>query len=158
MRRSKKVASAVLLRQRIAELNLTKKAFAEATGLTPEYISRILNQKVPFPHLPETIERLAKFCQLDPLQFEEYRQHYNRLPPVTLRLWSRMRDLGMTRRDLFFKLQGRLSRPYIYEILRGDLPFPTNPELAEAIAEAVGMKVDELVNPETQAAPAEVTG
>ena len=28
----------------------------------------------------------------------------------------------------------------------------------QAIAEAVGMKVDELVNPETQAAPAEVTG
>ena len=147
MKRTKKLASAVLLRQRIAELNLTKKAFAEATGLTPEYISRILNQKVPFPHLPETIERLAKFCDLEPLQFEEYRTHYNRLPPATLRLWNQMRETGMTRRDLFFKLQGRLSRPYIYEILRGDLPFPTNAALAEDIAKAVGLTLVDLVQP-----------
>ena len=64
----------------------------------------------------------------------EYRQLLNALPPSTRKLWGRLHQLGLSRAD--FADHVDLSRTYLYEILRGDVPFPKNPDVIEKIANA----------------------
>ncbi|MNX95837.1 hypothetical protein D3C86_1281320 [compost metagenome] len=51
-----------------------------------------------------------------------------------------MRELRLTREDLYRKIEGRISRPYFYGILRGDHPFPTNRAFIQLFSTALGMQ------------------
>jgi hypothetical protein len=84
---------------------------------------------VKFPKVRETLEKFAEVCHLNPTDFVEYRQLLNNLPTSTRKLWGRLHQLGLSRAEFADKVD--LSRTYLYEILRGDVPFPKNPDVIE---------------------------
>lgn len=127
--------SIALLREGLARMGVSRRAFVEATGLSYEYVSRIFNNKVRFPSVRETLERFAEVAGLDPMDFIEYQELVSHLPPSTRMLWARMAELGLGRQGFAAKVS--LSRTYLYEILRGDVPFPRNPEVIEKMAVAL---------------------
>lgn len=112
--------------ERLDEMNMSKTEFARQLAVSPDYVYRILKGRVPFPHVRETMERMAEILDLDPHVFAEYREMEQVLSASTRLVWQRMKELGMTREDLFQAMGGRISRPYFNSILRGDQPFPSN--------------------------------
>lgn len=128
-------SSIALLREGLARQGVGRRDFVAATGLSYEYVSRIFNNKVRFPSVRETLERFAEVAGLDPMAFVEYQALVSHLPASTRLLWSRLTELGLGRQA--FAARVSLSRTYLYEILRGDVPFPRNPEVIEKIAQAV---------------------
>lgn len=128
-------ASIATLREGLARQGVGRRDFVAATGLSYEYVSRIFNNKVRFPSVRETLERFAEVAGLDPMAFVEYQALVSHLPASTRLLWSRLTEMGLGRQAFAAKVS--LSRTYLYEILRGDVPFPRNPEVIEKIAQAV---------------------
>lgn len=119
-------ASVQVILEQLESQKLSKTEFARLLGVSPDYVYRILKGRVPFPYVRETIERISEICGLDPHVFSEYREMEQRLSPSTRLVWQRMKELGMSREDLFQALGERISRPYFNSILRGDQPFPHN--------------------------------
>ena len=126
-----------ILKSSLQIAGVSRKQFVQATGLSYEYVSRIFNSKVKFPTVRETLESFAEVAGIDPLMFEEYRQLVSILPDSTRKLWARMQEMGIGRQDFAGRVD--ISRTYMYEILRGDVPFPRNPEVIEKIAAALDM-------------------
>jgi transcriptional regulator with XRE-family HTH domain len=124
-----------ILKRSLEIAGVSRKQFVQATGLSYEYVSRIFNAKVKFPTVRETLEKFAEVAEIDPMMFPEYQQLVAVLPESTRRLWNRMQELGFTRQEFASKVD--ISRTYMYEILRGDVPFPRNPEVIEKIAYAL---------------------
>lgn len=124
-----------LLKRSLDGAGINRKTFVKETGLSYEYVSRIFNSKVKFPTVRETLERFAEVANIDPMRFSEYQQLIDALPESTRKLWNRMQELGISRQDFANKVA--ISRTYMYEILRGDVPFPRNPEVIEKIASAL---------------------
>ncbi len=124
-----------ILKRSLEIAGVSRKQFVQATGLSYEYVSRIFNSKVKFPTVRETLERFADVAQIDPMMFPEYQQLVAVLPESTRKLWDRMQELGYNRQEFATKVD--ISRTYMYEILRGDVPFPRNPEVIEKIAFAL---------------------
>jgi len=129
-----------IILKRLDELGLRKVEFARRLGVSPEYIYRILNGKVSFPGIRETLEKMAEILAIEPTRFPEYVRFQEGLSPSALKVWDRMRELKLTREDLFKKIEGRISRPYFYGILRGDHPFPTNRAFIQLFSTALGMQ------------------
>ncbi|HEY9722799.1 MAG TPA: helix-turn-helix transcriptional regulator [Oscillatoriaceae cyanobacterium] len=125
--------------ERLDELGISKTEFARQLGVSPDYVYRILKGRVPFPHVRETMERMAEICQLDPHVFAEYREMEQVLPASTRLVWQRMKEVNMTREDLFQAMGGRISRPYFNSILRGDQPFPSNRAYVQLFALALDL-------------------
>lgn len=149
-------SSAGLVRRRLAELSLSKTDLARMVGVSPDYIFRILNGRVPFPKVRETLEALAEALGLAPEAFAEYRLLLQAVPPSTALVWSRMKALGLDREGLFQALGGRLSRPYFNSILRGDQPFPSNRAFINLFALALELEPEAF--PEFQVRPQERRG
>ncbi|MBM3269212.1 MAG: helix-turn-helix transcriptional regulator [Candidatus Sericytochromatia bacterium] len=124
-----------ILKRSLEIAGVTRKQFVMSTGLSYEYVSRIFNAKVKFPTVRETLEKFAEVAEIDPMMFPEYQQLVAVLPESTRKLWNRMQELGYTRQEFASKVD--ISRTYMYEILRGDVPFPRNPEVIEKIAFAL---------------------
>lgn len=124
-----------ILKRSLEIAGVSRKQFVQATGLSYEYVSRIFNAKVKFPTVRETLEKFAEVAEIDPMMFPEYQQLVAVLPESTRKLWNRMQELGYTRQEFASKVD--ISRTYMYEILRGDVPFPRNPEVIEKIAHAL---------------------
>lgn len=124
-----------ILKRSLEIAGVSRKQFVQATGLSYEYVSRIFNSKVKFPTVRETLEKFAEVAEIDPMMFPEYQQLVAVLPESTRKLWNRMQELGYTRQEFANKVD--ISRTYMYEILRGDVPFPRNPEVIEKIAFAL---------------------
>jgi hypothetical protein len=82
---------------------------------------------------------VAAVCELDPYVFGEYRVVDEALTGSARLVWQRMRERGMTREALYQAMEGRISRPYFYSILRGDQPFPTNRAYIQLFALALGL-------------------
>ncbi len=121
-----------ILKRSLEVAGVNRKTFVKETGLSYEYVSRIFNNKVKFPTVRETLERFAEVARIDPMVFPEYQQLVSVLPESTRKLWNRLQELGLSRQE--FANQVDISRTYMYEILRGDVPFPRNPEVVEKIA------------------------
>lgn len=132
--------SVEIILKRLDELGLRKVEFARRLGVSPEYIYRILNGKVAFPGIRETLEKMSEILDLDPTLFPEYVRFQEGLSPSARLVWDRMRELRLTREDLYKKIEGRISRPYFYGILRGDHPFPINRAFIQLFATALGMQ------------------
>ncbi|MDB5095914.1 MAG: hypothetical protein JWM80_335 [Cyanobacteria bacterium RYN_339] len=126
-----------ILKKSLEVAGVNRRTFVNETGLSYEYVSRIFNSKVKFPAVRETLEKFAEVAQIDPMQFVEYQQLVSVLPESTRKLWAQLQRLGLSRQDFSNKVQ--ISRTYMYEILRGDVPFPRNPEVIEKIAAAAEM-------------------
>jgi transcriptional regulator with XRE-family HTH domain len=126
-----------ILKRSLEAAGVTRRTFVNETGLSYEYVSRIFNSKVKFPAVRETLERFAEVARIDPMVFVEYQQLVAVLPESTRKLWAQLQRLGLTRQD--FSSRVAISRTYMYEILRGDVPFPRNPEVIEKIATAAEM-------------------
>ncbi|MEB3198491.1 MAG: helix-turn-helix transcriptional regulator [Candidatus Sericytochromatia bacterium] len=126
-----------ILKRSLDAAGVNRRTFVNETGLSYEYVSRIFNSKVKFPAVRETLEKFAEVARIDPMLFVEYQQLVSVLPVSTRKLWERLQDLGLSRQE--FARQVPVSRTYMYEILRGDVPFPRNPEVIEKIATAAGM-------------------
>lgn len=118
---------------------MNKTEFARRLGVSQDYVYRILNGRIAFPHARETIERVAEICQLDPFAFAEYRALDEALSTSARLVWQRMRERSMTREDLFQAMGGRISRPYFNSILRGDQPFPSNRAYIQMFALALDL-------------------
>lgn len=127
--------SVEILKRSLEAAGVTRKLFVQETGLSYEYVSRIFNSKVKFPTVRETLERFAEVAQIDPMIFPEYQQLVSVLSESTRKVWNRMQVLGLSRQDFASRVD--VSRTYLYEILRGDVPFPRNPDVIEKIAEAL---------------------
>lgn len=123
-----------ILKRSLEAAGVSRRTFVNETGLSYEYVSRIFNSKVKFPAVRETLERFAEVARIDPMLFIEYQQLVSVLPDSTRRLWAELQRLGLSRQD--FSSRVSISRTYMYEILRGDVPFPRNPEVIEKIAAA----------------------
>ncbi|MEB3329828.1 MAG: helix-turn-helix transcriptional regulator [Candidatus Sericytochromatia bacterium] len=123
-----------ILKRSLEAAGVSRRTFVNETGLSYEYVSRIFNSKVKFPAVRETLERFAEVAKIDPMMFVEYQQLVAVLPDSTRKLWAQLQQLGLTRQD--FSSRVAISRTYMYEILRGDVPFPRNPEVIEKIATA----------------------
>lgn len=126
-----------ILKKSLEAAGVNRRTFVNETGLSYEYVSRIFNSKVKFPAVRETLEKFAEVARIDPMQFVEYQQLVSVLPDSTRKLWSQLQRLGLSRQDFSNRVQ--ISRTYMYEILRGDVPFPRNPEVIEKIATAADM-------------------
>jgi transcriptional regulator with XRE-family HTH domain len=126
-----------ILKRSLEAAGVSRRTFVNETGLSYEYVSRIFNSKVKFPAVRETLERFAEVAKIDPMMFVEYQQLVAVLPDSTRKLWAQLQRLGLTRQD--FSSRVAISRTYMYEILRGDVPFPRNPEVIEKIAAAAGL-------------------
>jgi len=124
-----------ILKRSLEQAGVNRKTFVKETGLSYEYVSRIFNSKVKFPTVRETLEKFADVGKIDPMIFPEYQQLVSVLPESTRKVWQRLQDLGISRQE--FANQVDISRTYMYEILRGDVPFPRNPEVIEKIASAL---------------------
>jgi len=124
-----------ILKRSLEKAGVNRKTFVQETGLSCEYVSRIFNSKVKFPTVRETLEKFAEVGKIDPMVFPEYQQLVSVLPESTRKVWQRLQDLGISRQE--FANQVDISRTYMYEILRGDVPFPRNPEVIEKIAAAL---------------------
>lgn len=129
-----KSPSIEILKKSLEKAGVTRRAFVNQTGLSYEYVSRIFNSKVKFPAVRETLEKFAEVAHIDPMLFIEYQQLVSVLPESTRKLWTQLQKLGLSRQDFSAKVS--ISRTYMYEILRGDVPFPRNPEVIEKIAAA----------------------
>ncbi|MNK68446.1 helix-turn-helix protein [compost metagenome] len=127
-----------ILKRSLELAGVNRKTFVKETGLSYEYVSRIFNAKVKFPTVRETLERFAEVAQIDPMVFPEYQVLVSSLPESTRKLWSRMQELGLSRQEFAGRVD--ISRTYMYEILRGDVPFPRNPEVIEKIAQALDLE------------------
>lgn len=127
-----------ILKRSLELAGVNRKTFVKETGLSYEYVSRIFNAKVKFPTVRETLERFAEVAQIDPMIFPEYQVLVSSLPESTRKLWSRMQELGLSRQEFAGRVD--ISRTYMYEILRGDVPFPRNPEVIEKISEALDLE------------------
>lgn len=127
-----------ILKRSLELAGVNRKTFVKETGLSYEYVSRIFNAKVKFPTVRETLERFAEVAQIDPMIFPEYQVLVSSLPESTRKLWSRMQELGLSRQEFAGRVD--ISRTYMYEILRGDVPFPRNPEVIEKIAQALDLE------------------
>ncbi|HEY9722679.1 MAG TPA: helix-turn-helix transcriptional regulator [Oscillatoriaceae cyanobacterium] len=123
-----------ILKRSLEKAGVNRRTFVQETGLSYEYVSRIFNSKVKFPAVRETLEKFAEVAQIDPMEFVEYQQLVSVLPESTRKLWAQLQKLGLSRQDFSNRVQ--ISRTYMYEILRGDVPFPRNPEVIEKIAQA----------------------
>ena len=134
-RRHPRSPSIDILRRALELRGISRKAFVQATGLSYEYVSRIFNSKVRFPMVRETLERFAEVARLDPMLFPEYQQLVSALPDSTRKLWARMQELALSRQEFANRVD--ISRTYLYEILRGDVPFPRNPEIIESLSRAL---------------------
>lgn len=126
-----------ILKKSLEAAGVNRRTFVNETGLSYEYVSRIFNSKVKFPAVRETLEKFAEVAKIDPMQFVEYQQLVSVLPESTRKLWAQLQKLGLSRQDFSNRVQ--ISRTYMYEILRGDVPFPRNPEVIEKIAQAAEM-------------------
>lgn len=126
-----------LLKKSLDAVAVSRRTFVNETGLSYEYVSRIFNSKVKFPAVRETLEKFAEVAKIDPMVFVEYQQLVSVLPESTRKLWTQLQKLGLSRQDLSSRVS--ISRTYMYEILRGDVPFPRNPEVIEKIASAAEM-------------------
>jgi transcriptional regulator with XRE-family HTH domain len=126
-----------ILKKSLETAGVNRRTFVNETGLSYEYVSRIFNSKVKFPAVRETLEKFAEVAKIDAMQFVEYQQLVSVLPESTRKLWAQLQKLGLSRQDFSNKVQ--ISRTYMYEILRGDVPFPRNPEVIEKIALAAEM-------------------
>lgn len=126
-----------LLKRSLEIAGVSRKTFVKETGLSYEYVSRIFNSKVKFPTVRETLERFAEVASIDPMIFPEYQQLVSVLPESTRKLWNRLQELGLARQEFANRVE--ISRTYMYEILRGDVPFPRNPEVIEKIAQALDL-------------------
>lgn len=124
-----------LLKRSLETAGVNRKTFVKETGLSYEYVSRIFNSKVKFPTVRETLERFAEVAQIDPMRFVEYQQLVSALPDSTRKVWTRMQEQGLSRQEFANRVE--ISRTYLYEILRGDVPFPRNPEVIEKISAAL---------------------
>ncbi len=127
--------SVELLKTSLDDAGVNRKTFVKETGLSYEYVSRIFNSKVKFPTVRETLERFAEVAQIDPMRFTEYQSLVDALPDSTRQIWARMQEKGISRQEFANRVE--ISRTYLYEILRGDVPFPRNPEVIEKIATAI---------------------
>lgn len=125
---------------RLEKLGMRKVEFARRLEVSPEYIYRILNGKVAFPGIRETLEKMAEIINVEPTRFPEYVRFAEGLSPSAQKVWDRMRTLKLVRDELFRKMEGRISRPYFYGILRGDHPFPVNRAFIQLFATALGME------------------
>lgn len=132
-----KSPSIEILKKSLEKAGVTRRAFVNQTGLSYEYVSRIFNSKVKFPAVRETLEKFAEVAEIDPMVFIEYQQLVSVLPESTRKLWTQLQKLGLSRQDFSAKVS--ISRTYMYEILRGDVPFPRNPEVIEKIAAAADL-------------------
>ena len=132
--------SVELILARLQKLGMRKVEFARRLEVSPEYIYRILNGKVAFPGIRETLEKMAEILDIDPVRFPEYVRFQEGLSPSAQKVWDRMRTLRLTRDELFRKMEGRISRPYFYGILRGDHPFPVNRAFIQLFATALEME------------------
>lgn len=132
-------ASVQTIADQLNELAVSKTEFARLLGVSPDYVYRILKGRVPFPRVRETMERMAEILKLDPHVFAEYRELEQALSPSTRLVWQRMKELGLTRDDLFNAMGGRISRPYFNSILRGDQPFPSNRAYIQLFALALDL-------------------
>lgn len=126
-----------ILKKSLEAAGVSRRTFVNETGLSYEYVSRIFNSKVKFPAVRETLEKFADVAKIDPMMFVEYQQLVSVLPESTRKLWAQLQKLGLSRQD--FSGRVAISRTYMYEILRGDVPFPRNPEVIEKIAQAAEM-------------------
>lgn len=142
-RRHPRSPSIDILRRALELRGISRKAFVQATGLSYEYVSRIFNSKVRFPMVRETLERFAEVACIDPMLFPEYQQLVGSLPDSTRKLWARMQELGMSRQEFANRVD--ISRTYLYEILRGDVAFPRNPEIIETLARALDVVPETFV-------------
>ncbi|MEB3284439.1 MAG: hypothetical protein VKN33_04040 [Candidatus Sericytochromatia bacterium] len=127
-----------ILKRSLDNAGVNRRTFVDATGLSYEYVSRIFNSKVKFPAVRETLEKFAEVARIDPMVFVEYQQLVSVLPESTRKLWGQLQVLGLTRQE--FSNHVAISRTYMYEILRGDVPFPRNPEVIEKIAAAAHLQ------------------
>jgi transcriptional regulator with XRE-family HTH domain len=139
--------------EQLKKLNLTKTELAQRMGVSQDYVYRILNGRIAFPHARETIERMAQICQVDPYIFSEYRELDKHLSISARLVWQRMRERAMTREDLYQAMGGRISRPYFNSILRGDQPFPTNRAYIQMFALALDLPPTTFVEFGPQQAP-----
>jgi transcriptional regulator with XRE-family HTH domain len=135
----KPTGSVQVIIEQLDELKISKTDFARMLGVSPDYVYRILKGRVPFPHVRETMERMAEICGLDPHVFAEYREMEQVLSTSTRLVWQRMKERRMNRDDLFNAMGGRISRPYFYSILRGDQPFPSNRAYIQLFALALDL-------------------
>ena len=132
-------ASVQAIADQLAELDVSKTEFARLLGVSPDYVYRILKGRVPFPRVRETMERMAEILKLDPHVFAEYRELEQALSPSTRLVWQRMKELALSRDDLFNAMGSRISRPYFNSILRGDQPFPSNRAYIQLFALALDL-------------------
>jgi transcriptional regulator with XRE-family HTH domain len=131
--------SVQIVLEQLKKLSLTKTELAQQMGVSQDYIYRILNGRIGFPHARETIERMAQIVQVDPYIFAEFRELDRQLSISARLVWQRLREIGMTREELYQAMGGRISRPYFNSILRGDQPFPTNRAYIQMFALALGL-------------------
>lgn len=127
-----------ILKRSLDNAGVSRRTFVDETGLSYEYVSRIFNSKVKFPAVRETLEKFAEVARIDPMVFVEYQQLVSVLPESTRKLWAQLQVLSLTRQE--FSGRVAISRTYMYEILRGDVPFPRNPEVIEKIAAAADLQ------------------
>ena len=139
--------------EQLKRLQMTKAELAQRMEVSQDYVYRILNGRIAFPYARETIERMAGIVQVDPYIFAEYRELDSALSISSRLVWQRMRELGMTREDLFQAMGGRISRPYFNSILRGDQPFPTNRAYIQMFALALQLPPTAFVEFGPQQAP-----
>lgn len=132
-------ASVQTIADQLGELSISKTEFARLLGVSPDYVYRILKGRVPFPRVRETMERMAEILAIDPHVFSEYRELEQALSPSTRLVWQRMKELSLSRDDLFNAMGGRISRPYFNSILRGDQPFPSNRAYIQLFALALDL-------------------
>lgn len=132
-------ASVQTIADQLRELDVSKTEFARLLNVSPDYVYRILKGRVPFPRVRETIERMAEILKLDPHVFAEYRELEQALSGSTRLVWQRMKELSLSRDDLFQAMGGRISRPYFNSILRGDQPFPSNRAYIQLFALALDL-------------------
>jgi hypothetical protein len=129
--------SAQLITERCSQLKINKTELAREMGVSTDYIYRILRGRVPVPNVRETLERFAGILQIPVESFEEYRLQEQAIGPSVKLIWKRIKELNITREELFEKLEGRISRPYFNSIMRGDQPFPSNRAFIQLFASAV---------------------
>ncbi len=132
-------ASVQTIADQLTELAISKTEFARLLGVSPDYVYRILKGRVPFPRVRETMERMAEILKIDPHVFAEYRDLEQALSPSTRLVWLRMKELSLSRDDLFTAMGSRISRPYFNSILRGDQPFPSNRAYIQLFALALDL-------------------
>jgi transcriptional regulator with XRE-family HTH domain len=132
---SDSLASIALIKGALKEKKLRQQHLAELTGLSKDHISRILLGKVAFPKSRDTLSKIARALDLDPLIFQEYRAQLQVLPESTRRLCAHLKEKGLSQQT-FIKRIPQYSEGHLQLILRGGSPFPKDPEAIEIFAAA----------------------